>query len=171
MTGIVMNELEGQVDLPNQFAVDVKAEATAFRAFIKIDIVAANQKVYMTDPLSGRWQEISLDILPFNFSDLGNTLAGIMTSMDGPALGVGETIGGRRTLKLQGTITSKDLSALVPKAAEDLDVGLDLWVEEDRLLLVRARIAGPVVNSDPPDIVRVLTFSAFNEPVTIKPPI
>ena len=171
MTGLVMNELEGQVNLPDQFIVSVKAKATAFNAFIRIDVVAINRKIYMADPLSGKWQEISLTVLPFNFNGLGVTLADIMISMNNPTLARGETINGQRTIKIQDTITSNDLKALIPQAAQNLDVSLDLWLEEESLLLLKARIAGQVVDSDPPDVVRILSFKAFNDPVNINPPI
>jgi len=171
MTGVVMNELDGQVNPPDQFIVSVKAKATAFNAFIRIDVVAINRKIYMTNPLSGKWQEISMTVLPFNFNGLGVTLADIMTSMDNPTLARSETINGKRTIKIQDTIASNDLKALIPQAAQNLDVSLELWLEEESLLLLKARISGQVVDSDPPDVVRILSFKAFNDPVNITPPI
>ena len=94
-----------------------------------------------------------------------------MNSIKGPVAGAGPTIGGQSTIRVRGTVTSKNLSTLIPGAAEDLEVGLEVWIQEDSRLVVQARIEGPVVTKDPPDIVRILTFESFNELVTITPPL
>lgn len=172
MAGVAINELEGQVDLPDRFSVDIKAQSTGLvKTFIRINVIAANEKVYMTNPISRRWQEISPDILPFDLINLGNTLAEIMSSINNPVMGARQVIDGQSAIRIQGAIASRDLSTLIPGAAEDLEVELEVWIQEDSLLAVQARIEGPVVTKDPPDIVRILTFESFNEPVTITPPL
>ena len=166
-----MNEIEGAVDLPDKFSVDIKAEATVFRAFIEIKVIGIGDTVHMTDPISGNWREISPGVLPFNFANLGGTLGGIMTSIQEPMEEASESIDGQRTVHIKGTVTSRDLSALIPNAANNMEVGLEVWIQERDAFLIRARIEAPVVPSDAPDVVRILTFSNFNEPVTVEPPI
>ncbi len=171
MTGIVMNEMEGEVDLPDKFSVDIKAEATVFSAFIQIKVIGIGDTVHMTDPISGNWREISPGVLPFNFVNLGGTLGGILTSIQGPMEKARESIGGQRTVHIKGSVTSRDLSALIPNAANTMEVRMEVWIRERDAFLIRARIEGPVVSSDPPDVVRILNFTNFNEPVTVEPPI
>ena len=73
MAGVVMNELEGQIDLPDRFSVDVKAESTGLvRTFIEINVIAADRKVYMTDPISRKWlysssRLVTLELLLLGF--------------------------------------------------------------------------------------------------------
>lgn len=171
MTGIVMNEMEGAVDLPDKFSVDIKAEATVFSAFIEIKVIGIENTYHMTDPISGNWREISPGVLPFNFANLGRTLGGILTSIQGPMEEARESIGGQRTVHIKGTVTSRDLAALIPNAANNIEVGMEVWIQERDAFLIRARIEGPVVSTDPPDVVRILNFTNFNEPVTVEPPI
>jgi hypothetical protein len=81
MSGVTMDSLEGQAALPDRFSLDVKAQAAAFRAFINIQIIAAEGKAYMTNPISGQWQETNPAALPFNFANLGGTVAGIINAI------------------------------------------------------------------------------------------
>ncbi|MBM3926232.1 MAG: LppX_LprAFG lipoprotein [SAR202 cluster bacterium] len=171
MSGVVMESMDGQAALPDRFSLDVKAQATALRAFINIKILAASGKTYMTDPVSGRLQEVDPSTLPFNFTNLGGTLAGIINAMMSPLPRGIETVDGKQAQKIVGPVLSQNLSGLVPKAAQGLPVGLEVWIEENTTLLLRARISGPVVSNDPPDIIRVLTFHNFDTPITITSPV
>lgn len=125
----------------------------------------------MTDPISNQWTEIESDLLPFNFTNLGKTLAGIMTSIKTPSAKGGQTTADLSTISISGTVASRDLGLLIPGAAEDLAVGLEVWIAEEDNMLVQARIDGQVVSQDPVGIVRILTFENFNKPVDIALPL
>ena len=169
--GIVMNEMEGAVNLPDKFSVDIKAEATIFNAFIKIKVIGIENTFHMTDPISGSWREILPSDLPFNFVDLGATLGGIMTSIENPVAKTDESISSQSTVHIKGIVRSEDLLDLIPYAANNMEVGIEVWIQEHDPFLIRALIKGQVVSSDPPDVVRILTFNNFNDPITVESPI
>ena len=169
MTGVVMNEMTGEVLLPGKFKVRVEADAAGITA-LRIDLLAADGKVHMTDPISQKWWEIGFQNIPFDFTNLGETLAEILRAIEAPVRGEHESVDGRDSLRLSGTVSSSDLGKLIPNAAADLEVGLEVWVREDDRLLAQARISGPVAPMDPPEVVRLLTFYAFDAPVEITPP-
>ena len=171
MPGVIANELAGTVEIPDRFSLEIKAEATIFKAFLEITVIGTESATYMTDPLTGKWREIERDIIPFNLTNVGRTLSDIISAIKEP---VGKGIeggGGERTVHITGTVLSDDLSTLIPTAAEGLEVGLDVWIRESDSMLVRARIDGQVAVSDSAESVRILTLYGFNEPVTIEPPI
>jgi len=169
MTGVVMNEMTGEVLLPDKFKVRVAAEAAGITA-LRIDLLAADGKVHMTDPISQKWREIGFQNIPFDFTNLGEKLAEILRAIEAPTRGEYESVDGRKSLRLNGTVSSSALEKLIPNASADLVVGLEVWVREDDMLLGQARISGPVAPMDPAEVVRLLTFYAFDEPVEITPP-
>ena len=171
MPGIIANELSGTVDIPDRYRMEIKGEATIFKAFLEITVIRTGDTTYMTDPLTSKWREISPDVIPVNLTDVGRTLSDIISAIKEPVSRGMEGGGDERTVHITGTILSDELSKLIPTAAEGLQVGLDVWVRESDSMLVRTRIDGQVAVSDSPDSVRILTLHGFNEPVTIEPPI
>ncbi len=167
-SGLEMSKAFGIADIPGRFSLTV--EAVFRNSFVEISIVVIGDQAYMTNPATGRWNEISPESLPFTLLNLGRTLADIIEAVDTPALTGSEQLKGYDTHHIQGRIRSEDLSGLVPGAGEGFDVDLDLWLEQSRGLLLQVRITGMVVPTDLPDTVRLLTLDDINGPVEISPP-
>jgi hypothetical protein len=124
----------------------------------------------MTNILSGRWNQISADSLPFNLSGLGQTLADIVEAVQGPMVIGEERRGDLDTLYIKGQITSEDLSELVPGAGQGFPVQLELWLDQSQGLLQQVHIIGRVVPTDEKNTVRQLILEDINQPVVIEPP-
>ena len=165
--GVVATVVSGEVAIPGGANVEVEAEALGF--FVSIDIVVVDDQAYMTDPLSGTWQSLPAADLPFDFRDLGATLAGITRSVDSPALGAALDIDGVSTQGVTGTVTGSALTTLIPGADADAVLDVELWMD-DAGLVRRVRLSDPIVAGDVDNVVRVLDFSAFDQPVSVTVP-
>ena len=138
--GVVATVVSGEVAIPGGANVEVEAEAVGF--FVSIDVVVVDDQAYMTDPLSGAWQSLPAADLPFDFRDLGATLAGIVRAVDAPALGDGLEIDGVSTQGVTGTVSGGDLTALIPGADVDALLDVELWMDGDGLVR-RVRLSDP----------------------------
>ena len=165
--GVVATAVSGEVAIPGGANVEVEAEALGF--FVSINIVVSGDQAYMTDPISQTWQSLPASDLPFEFRDLGVTLAGILRSVDSPAFGAGQDINGVSTLGITGTVTGSDLATLIPGANVDAMLDIELYVDSDGLVR-RVRLSDAIVEGDVATVVRVLDFSAFDEPVSVTVP-
>ena len=168
LPGVEMTRAYGVAGFPDRFRLTVEAQAGG--TYLESSVALVGGKSYMTNFLTGRWQEVPPEILPFNFSNLGQDLAGVLQSVQDPTLAGQEPLNGNDTYRIQGTIKSQDLAALVPNATPGYDVGLDLWIDRSQGWLLRAVMDGPVVDTDIPDAARLLTLDAINQPVEIQAP-
>ena len=165
--GVVATVVSGEVAIPGGANVEVEAEALGF--FVSINIVVVDDQAYMTDPLSGTWQSLPAADLPFDFRDLGATLADITRSVEAPALGAALEIDGISTVGVTGTVTGADLAALIPGADVDAQLNVELYVDADGLVR-RVRLSDSLIEGDVDNVVRVLDFSAFDAPVSVSVP-
>ena len=166
--GVEAQRVEGVVALPDQAGMEVEARVSALGSFISIKIVVDGADATMTDPLTGALRSLPASSLPFNFLDLGATLGAIALAMQDPAFTEDRTIDGVSSRGIAGTVTGLDLRTLIPAATAEAEVRLEVWVGEDSLIR-RVSIDGVVVSNDPAGVVRILTFGAFDQSVTIEP--
>ncbi|MCH8350397.1 MAG: LppX_LprAFG lipoprotein [Chloroflexi bacterium] len=168
--GLEMSKASGVVDIPEKFSLKVEAELEFPRSYVEINIVTIGDQAYMTDFVTGQWREVPLDALPVSLGGLGRTLADIIEAVEAPQLAGAEQLRGRDAWRVTGRVRSQDLAGLVPGAAEDLEVALELWLDQGDGLLLQALITGPVLPTDVPEAVRLLVLDQFNVPVNITPP-
>ena len=168
LPGIEMNKVYGVADIPDKYRFNVEAEVA--NTFVKTSVVVIEDQAYMTNFLTGQWQEVSLDILPLNFADLGRTLAGIIQAVSEPTLVGVDRLDDRDVYVIKGRVMSNDLSTLVPNAAPGFDVELELWVGRSEALLLQVVISGQLLDTDAVTTVRVLTLDNIDLPVTIVLP-
>ncbi|SUZ94929.1 uncharacterized protein METZ01_LOCUS47783 [marine metagenome] len=169
LPGVLMTKVSGVISVPGRFKVTVEAESEFPKSYLEIGVITIEDAAYMTDIFTGRWNKISAEALPFNLSGLGQTLAGIVESVQQPRAIRTERLNGIDTMLIKGQIVSEGLSELVPGSAEGFPVELELWLERDGLLR-QVLIVGQVVATDDPDTVRKLTLDNINQPVEIEPP-
>ena len=109
----------GRVDMPRRY--EIVAEGTlGKRSFLEIHVVAVDGRAYMTDPFTGRWNEVDASGLPFDFADLGTTLGDILRSLNSVSFVGTEQIGGATSWRVKGTMLSgrccrKDCPGLCPR--------------------------------------------------------
>lgn len=171
MPGILLRELNGEVQIDHGFNLNIKGESTLFRSFIEIGITGIGDKTYLTNPITGKWEILERSFLPFNFANLGDSLSAILLAFNNSNStkdrGDGESSGHQFT----GTIMTDDLATLIPGATPMLEVGIDIWISPTTNLIEKVRLSGPIVPNDKDPVIRILRFSSFDEPVSIVAPL
>ncbi|MDA0735053.1 MAG: LppX_LprAFG lipoprotein [Chloroflexi bacterium] len=169
LPGIEMSKVYGVADIPDKFRFTVEAQVS--NTFVETGVVVIGDQAYMTNFWTGQWQEVSKDILPLNLSNLGQTLAGIIESVQEPSLVGAERWHGYDAYRIRGMVKSNDLLVLVPNAGDGFDIDLELLVDREQGLLLQVMITGQMITSDALKTVRVLTLDAIDAPVEISVPI
>lgn len=171
MPGILLRELNGEVQINHGFNLNIKGESTLFRSFMAIRITGIGDKTYLTNPITGNWELLERPLLPFNFSNLGDSLSAILLafydSNSTKDSGGAESPGHQFT----GTIMTDDLATLIPGATPMLEVGIDIWISPTSNLIEKVRLSGRIVPSDKDPVIRILRFRSFDEPVSIVAPL
>ena len=160
LAGIVLQQAEGTVEGPDQ-AMDVEALVTYTNTFIEMRIVVEGDNATMSDPLSGYPVPVLTSELPFNLHNIGNTLSGILTAIQGPTYTSDETLDGVASKGIAGSIAGAAIQPLIPGADVDLQQAIEVWVGEDNLPR-KVRITGKVLPNDEEQVTRVLSFRNFD---------
>ena len=169
--GMELTRVEGDVDMPDRFAVSAEAISLFPRSFIPIGVVVSGDRALMTDFLNReKWNPFPVESLPFNFANLGRTLSDIMLSMETPGQVGEESVDGVPSRRIRGTVASTALAVLIPEADEGFVLTMDLWIGKRGALLRQVRIEGQILSTDRPDLVRVLSIRDFDKPVKITFP-
>lgn len=168
--GVELHQIEGEVDMPDKFKIRVEGIPTFLRSFIEIRMIGVGDQASMTNPITGEWNPLPTDALPFDFADLGRTLSGILQSVRNLTFVGTETLDGVPSWRVKGTIPSEALAPLAPGADPGFEVGLEGWIGQSQGLVRKVRIEGQIFSGDNPDVVRVLTIYSFDEPVEISLP-
>lgn len=165
-----MHRAYGRAAVPGAFEVTIESELLFPRSYLEIGMISVDGSAYMTNLLSGEWEEVELESLPINLTGLGVTLAGIVERIEAPMLLGEEELDGAAAYRMSGSVASEGLRDLVPTAGTGYVVALEVWVDRETGMLRRALITGQVVATDVEDAERVLTLEDANEPVSIEPP-
>jgi hypothetical protein len=167
--------LSGSLDLTRASGLvatnglDLEAEASIGRAFVKVEAVVIGEQTWMTNPLTGVWSEIAPEDSPFSFLDPVKLVADIL----------GDTLqatysGGRSSndeIHIAGVIPARPLAALVGSVDPDAVPGVVLTLDSVTYRLKKIVISGVVQPQDEPGYVRVITLSKFNNQTSLEPPI
>ena len=171
MPGILLRELNGEIQINHGFNLDIKGESTLFRSFIQMRITGIGDKTYLTNPITGNWELLETSLLPFNFSNLGDSLSGILLAFDNPNSTKDSVDYESTGHKFTGTIMTDALATLIPGATPMLEVEIDIWISPTSNLIEKIRLSGPIIPSDKDPVIRILRFSSFDEPVSIVAPL
>lgn len=166
--GVEMTRAFGETEIGTGFRFTVEARLGS--SYFETHAVVLDGRTYMTNFLTGNWEEVAPGSLPFNFTDVGRSLALVLEDVRDPELVGEEPIDGRDAYRIRGNSWSQDLRVLVPNAGEGHDVALELWVDLDTGALVYATLTGPLVDTDVPEVVRTLSLTALDQPVEIAIP-
>lgn len=160
--GVRMNRALGRVTGPETAELDIEAETGALGgSFLRLALKMDGDDFVLTDPLTGNPISFQLSIIPFNVRGMGGTLAGILRSAENPVDTGEASVGGVRAYGVASDVTSEQVAALVPAAADGLRLRLEIWVDNENLIR-RMDIVGRLLSNDPAEITRSLELSDVN---------
>lgn len=186
---VTLNSITGDIRRPTDFQTTIEA-SLAQMGSLTITAVSVDNTIWVQNPLDpeGGWQSIAglEEVLAFVNPDI-LILSGVRYIDDAEIDGT-ETLRGQETTVVRGTVNfgaiagpavgtpaSEEESSpegateqLIP-SLRDEPRELWLWITDDGHLL-ELEIVGPILDTEAEDVVRVIQFSNFNEPVDITAP-
>lgn len=165
--GIEMTAASGEVVPPDRLRMNITG--TWGRMYLSTKLVTVGEETYMQNPLNQKWESTKFTAITLFQPDTG--IKAIMESVTDLAMLPEEKVGGAMCFHMSGTLRSEVLDAVaVGHAAEGLPVETEIWIGAEDFLLRRVTFKGQITEEEVPGIVRTLTLSHFNEPVTIELP-
>ena len=158
---------EGDVAVPDRLKAEIRAKAASLN--VRLDVIGIGEDTWVTNPFSRRWERLPGAAL----RDIANPAAlveALVASLQDVRIDGRSEVDGVSTYHLKGSLDSGMLAEALPIAEPGHTASVDLYVAEDDSLPRRARIAGRLSNADTENIVRLVDFSRYNEPVTIEAP-
>jgi lipoprotein LprA len=159
---------EGDVVLPDRLAANIDADAGPVGVSVKV--VAIGDMTWITNPFTRQYQRLPGNTSLRDIADPAALVAAVGRSLRDPRIEGTESVGGVDCYRIKGTIQTDDLEEALSLADSGRTLEVDAWIGRDDLLLRRARLSGALVPDEDEDIVREITLSNFDAPVTIEAP-
>ncbi len=156
----------GDVVPPDRLRLDAKAKAGPLN--IAVGIIAIPGASYITNPLTGRWEQEQISVS--QFFDPATGVTALMRAATNPRVTGTEKVEGRNVYRIEASVDSGDLALFASGAAPGRAMTARAWVGVDDPVLVRVEIEGAVSDGEPANLVRRLTLSKWDEPVQISAP-
>ncbi len=161
--GLAMESASGVVAVPDEIDVEVRARFASINA--EIGIIVADGQGYLTNPLTGRWEQEDISVA--DVFDLQTGVTSIMRSAQDPEVTGSESIDGVSTRRVEATLPSSELS-LIPGVRQNQTLDATAWIGVDDPLVHRVRIVGAMFDENEATVT--LDLSDFDQPVEIEPP-
>lgn len=158
-------EAEGDVVSPDRVSIAFSGRFGG-RFAMRASLVTIGSDSYMTNPLTGNWEEVPADVSPLGFFDPQQGIGAMMTGLRNPVLVSKE--GSEFTI--EGDLDVQALRPLLGAVAKDGIVRVEVTLDKDTLYLVKAVIEGRATASEPDDVIRTITLSRYNEAISIIAP-
>ncbi len=174
--GLNLKKISGDVRRPLDFQTEVSVDIP----FGSIDVraVGLNGTYYIEDPLSkdGTWRTFSAgtDILALVNPDV--IILTAVKALSDAKIDGSEKYDGVEARRVIGSVDFKTVAGKLGGDASALNdqlamgpIPVTIWIDSDKLIL-GIEIDGPLLAAESDNVVRLVSFSAFNEPVTIETP-
>ena len=167
-SGIHLVFAEGDIAVPDRVKADVSG--TLAGVPLRTRLVVAGGKYYITDPFTGKWREVSIDLNPVAFFDPAKGVLAVIKAATQLELVGSEEVDGVDAYHLQGKTTVGSITPLLGNPPGTRLVDLELWIDKETDRLVRLRLSGEVEDGDPENAVRTIELSRFGVVVPIAAP-
>ena len=159
---------EGNVVVPDRLWA--RLEAKAGRQTVRVEVIGVGDEGWITNPFNRQWQPLPSGTTIKDVFDPAQGVKVVADSLMDPQVTGEEEVDGVPSYVLEGTVESDVLEAAAPIAEPGFTIRVRAWVGKDDSLMRRIDLEGPIAADEPPDIVRKLHISRYNEPVTVTPP-
>ena len=166
--GLEMSKAVGDVVRPDRLKTTISGKMRGM--FLEVQIITVGEEIYMTNPLTGKWE-----LLPAQFNILGvfdpnNGIAAIMKGIAALTKLSDEDMGGVVCYHLSGSIASTDLRQIIVSSVEGVTIHVEVWIGKEDFLVRNIKLEGKITEAEVEGIIRTLKLSNFNEEVSIEVP-
>lgn len=166
MLGLELVSAEGDIAGTDRAQLEVKAKLGTTNLAVKMIVLP--DASYITNPLTGRWQEEEVSISAFFNPDTGVTA--LMRAVTEAQATRREQMGDVDTYRIEAMVDSGDLDLFAADAAPGRALKARAWIGVEDSLVYRVEIEGGVTPEEPDNVVRRLDLSRFDQPVEITAP-
>ena len=166
--GLFLLRAEGDVASPDKLRATAKA--LLMGSAIEVQVVGVGKEQFMTDPASNRWQAMPPTLNVLAAFDPNKGIADILANAKDPQSDGSETIDSVACYRLKTALSPDALRALSTEVNATAPLNARLWIGSGDYRLRQVELAGPLMSGEPPNIVRTIKFSHFNDPVEIQKP-
>ena len=163
-----LKTVNGEVRSPDGARLLVDVESAAF-GFVQIEIVVVEDQSYIKFSKEAPWLSLPSDQVPFNFGGLGIILSDLLTILEDAAIAGRESVREFQTIRVDGNVTSEDMSGLINSVDSGHAITLSYWFDEADHTVRQFRIDGQLFNDDGPETSRLVELE-INVPVDIQLP-
>lgn len=170
---LLMSRAEGDIVKPERLRADVDATATTLgNARVKVQVVNVGDKAVISNPFNPRqWVPLPGQNRLADIFDPGAGTTAALRAATNLRLAGEESIGGTKVWRVEGDVDAGALSAVAGSVAEPgYTVKGIAWIGQEKPLVYRIRLEGPLGPKDPQGIVRKIDLSKFDETVNIELP-
>jgi hypothetical protein len=147
---------------------DIRARAGGALA-VDMGIVAIPDSAWMTNPFTRAWEPRVIDVSAL--FDPATGMTALLRGLTDPQLVGVEQVNGISTQRIDATVDSGALSALIPGAASGSPLAVRVWIGVDDPVLRRAEIVGAISEGESAELLRRITLSRFGEELTVVSPL
>ncbi len=166
--GIEMKKAEGDVLKPNKLKLTITGTVMGFA--LQVQMVEVGTTAVMTNPLTQKWESLGDQFQILSVFDPGSGVAAILRGLSNTSRLADEQVGGVNCFHLKGNISSDSLNALTGSSVAGGVIAAEVWIGQTDFWMRTAKLTGKITANEVDGIVRTLTLSNFNVPVTIELP-
>jgi lipoprotein LprG len=165
----LFNSATGQYAAPDSVRAIIRVQAAGLA--LEVNTIAIGDDQWLTNPLTRRW-----DQLPpgwgFNPAIIFDPEQGWQPLVREDIVGLSQPetvqVDGRTLYHIRGSVAGERVRVITAGLAGDEPVEVAFWIDPDTLHIVRIQFNTTTPEQEPS--TWLLTFSDFDEPVTIEPP-
>jgi len=158
---------EGDVVLPDKLQADVQAKAGG--TTVRVKVVGIGDKTWITNPFTRQFQSLGGASIN-DIVDPAGMVRAVAANLKDVKVQGEDSVDGVKAYHLSGTLISDALTNSLAFADAGRTLKVDAWLGKDDALLRRAQLKGALVQDESADVVRTITLSKFDAPVTIEAP-
>lgn len=165
LLGVDIDTLEGAA---NDQGAELTAKASIGRLFIELDIILIGDQVWITNPLTGRWEEATDSGVDIDWN-LARGVTQIFDAIRNPSFRELPTPG--REFVIESSVPAQAFDTILAGSVNsDDDVFVTAFVDPQTYLVREMTVDGILTTGDVPETRRILEFSRYGEPFVIVAP-
>lgn len=167
---LTITSADGDIMVPDKLKANAKA--LVFSNTVEVQLVAIGAKQYVTDPITGKWNETNGLLDPRTLADPQNGVSAIISHIQNPSTPVGSSVDGTPCWSIDGKLDPKYLSGITGVSGSNGKlVAITTCIGKADNLPYLIRINGVAVQGDTDKTTRTFKISKYNEQITIVAPI
>lgn len=167
--GLGLRRAEGFMIRPDGLYAEIDAVFAGL--VLRLEVIGADGKTYMTNPISGEWQVFETALNPLAFFDPAEGVPRVLRGMEDLLFGEPTEFGGRPVHAITGRAPAEAAQFMAGSFAEGSILDIEVLIDTETHELLKAFLDGRLTVDEPEGVSRTLQFSEFGATFEIEPPI